>query len=442
MEKVDEKKKFIVKFTIIALTVILIVSIVSTTFAWYIDYKNQSATLELGKVELSENSVYTTSLNLGDVIAGTEILSEPLKVGKKSDSVPIYVRAKLSFKIAPGQNPSRFPILYDYIDMLRKDTEFNFYRVEQGNGNIKASWSYKYGNYIYLVYSIKDGPNDNGANNYGERMFPIKDDYVYTLTKSIKMPMSINQDSGRTQFGRSIIFNFAFQAVQAVELVDYEFSTIQSIFDEAFPEDEEEETDYKEYIKDALLLRRYELSSSLNDTLGNTALSGGDTDYEEGAYSLLGREQSVNITEYVDKSKFSFCFWAKMKNTSYTVGSNLLTLKVRAVDESLVPLSFEACNTAGTLLDLKGGNFASEGVKQVATSTTKFYHYAVVADGLKFKLYVNGELAGFMTYLEEGWKLTGEFILGGEGMFGLIKDLRIYDGVVSDYQVTNMYNGN
>ena len=131
-----------------------------------------------------------------------------------------------------------------------------------------------------------------------------------------------------------------------------------------------------------------------------------------------------------------------MKNTSYTVGANLLTLKVRAVDESLVSLNFEACNTTGTLLDLKGGNFASEGVKQVATSTTEFYHYAVVADGLKFKLYVNGELAGFMTYLEEGWKLTGEFILGGEGMFGLIKDLRIYDGVVSDYQVTNMYNGN
>ena len=99
-------------------------------------------------------------------------------------------------------------------------------------------------------------------------------------------------------------------------------------------------------------------------------------------------------------------------------------------------------NASGSLLDLKGGNVASEGVKQVSASQTEFVHYAIISDGDQFIIYVNSELAGFMTHLEEGWTLTGDIIIGDAAANGLIKDLRIYKDVVSPCQIADTYNGN
>lgn len=450
MKNINDKKKFIMSFSIIALCAVIICCTIGVTVAWYIDYRKEDATLNLGKVELGAETVYETSLSLDDVIAGTEILSQPLKVCKMNDSVPIYIRAKLSFSIHPkyyknnmtADDSITLEFLERYIALLKSDTEFNFYRKAQGSGGNTATWSYKYGNYVYLVYSTKDEPRENGANENGERMFLVSDTTEYILTKSITMPMSIFQDPVRTQFGKSIIFHFAFQAIQAVELDDYKFSSLVDIFDSSFPEPDDQETDYEEKLLDSALERRYLLSSNLTDSLGGASLTGGSTLFNDNAYIINGQKQNTNISAYNKRNIFSVSFWAKLPTATYTAGADLFSFEVIDKDEYTQRISFETVDTAGTLLDVKGGNIASEGVKQVATSKTEFVHYVIIADGLRFEIYVNGERAGYMTYLEDGWELTGNFTLGDEGMHAHVKDFRIYSTVISDYQIAEVYNGN
>lgn len=446
MNEKSEKKQFFIKFLVIALCFIMVSSVIGVTVAWYVDYRTEQATINLGKVELGDTTVYSTTLNLGDVIAGTEILSAPLKVSKMSDSVPVYIRAKLSFSIVPGQGTPPPVILLNYLQLLKTDTEFSFYRIAQGESGNKASWSYKYGNYIYLVHSVKDGAGVNGANDKGERMFVVDNEFEYVLTKSIKMPMSLYQDGRMSQYMKKINFNFSFEAIQAVELSSYSFDDIVSIFNQSFPENFNESNSYNETLLDAGIVSHYMLNGSLTDSKGNSAMTGGTATYQDGAYSINGQKQELNITQYANKKKFSLSFYAKFPAESYTAEADLFNFEARdkyyETNEESYNICLKIMETTGETLDLRGGIIASEGVVPLTVSRTQFDHFVIVADGLKFKFYKNGELAGFMTYLYEDWTLTGKLTFGDAGMQGYIKDLRIFDGVVSEYQVTEIYNGN
>lgn len=456
MKNTDEKKKFIISFSIIALCAVIICFTIGITVAWYIDYKKEDVTLNLGKVELGASTVYETSLSLDDVIAGTEILSQPLKVSKMSDSVPIYIRAKLSFSIHPkyyknnmnADDVATLEFLEKYIAKVKKDTEFNFYRKAQGSGDNTATWSYKYGNYVYLIYSKKDaldanGKPQNGNNVNNERMFLVSDTTEFILTKSITMPMTIDQDPLRTQFGKSIIFHFAFQAIQAVELDKYDFTSLVSIFNSSFPEPDEQASNYEEESLDSRLERKYLLSSNLADSQNSVALtSSGQVDFVDNAYITNNKKLTTNVSVYFKRNVFSVSFWAKLPTANYSAGADLFSFEIIDKEEYTRTISFETVDDTGTLLDIKGGNIASEGVKQVATSKTEFVHYVVIADGERFEIYVNGERVGYMTYLEDGWSLTGNFNLGDTGMYAHVKDFRIYTTVISDYQIAEVYNGN
>ena len=220
---------------------IICVAIVGTTFAWYFITKGSENRLVFGQIILDHENEFEMSDVVGHAIAGDDIVNTEVSVKKTADSKPMYIRAKLSFKLSEDLTEAERndPMLIQYLNAIRRYTNFNLETASQ-NG---ATWTVREGNYTYLV---KHGTTRD--------MFMVEDDYKYVLTNKVTLPLNelrqIEQDikdpqTGAVigtkiwQYGQSVIFTISFEAIQS-DNVEYNFIAIKNYFNTVYPEGDDE----------------------------------------------------------------------------------------------------------------------------------------------------------------------------------------------------------
>ncbi len=428
----SESKSWIRKFLFIAVTFLIVTSIIAGTFAWYIDYKRESALLNLGKIELGANTTFTTTAPITNLIAGSPIVSNEISVSKKSDSEPIFIRAKLAFSVPPTASLT----IQDYLEPIRENIEYNFNRINQ-NG---ATWSYKYNNYVYLVNTLDPSI-----------MFSCTDTTLYNLTSLITLPQFLDQDDNGAQLGSStnyINFNFAFEAIQSTNLDSYTFDDLVDLFDESFPPPVSETFVWDESTLDKAPSHRYLMNGNLNDSIGSAAFTGGSGTFSSGVYSIAGTTASTTLPDIatLHGKIFSISLWINMPSGTYTVFNDILSfgaMYTKTVPNVANTLRLEVNNSAGTSLNFYGNGFATESMG-IGTSFIMgngvMKHIAIISNGERFIAYLNGVKIASIRYSTDDWYLDGTFKLGQAGILSQIKDLRIYPSLLSVYQVTQIYN--
>lgn len=219
---------------------IVCVLVIGTTLAWYFISKSSDNVLTFGQITLDKTQQITMSDIIGHAIAGDAIVDTEVSVRKTADSKPMYIRAKLSFKLSNqlSEEDKQDVTLQSYLSILREHTQFNIVTTAQHG----AVWSAKEGNYVYL---IKQGTTKD--------MFMVDNAEKYVLTNKISLPLNelkqieveVKDASGNVigtnilQYGKYVIFTIAFEAIQS-DYVEYNFMAIKNYFFSAYPEEEAE----------------------------------------------------------------------------------------------------------------------------------------------------------------------------------------------------------
>ena len=109
MVRVIKKEMSLKQIKVISYLVftIICVAIVGTTFAWYFITKGSENRLVFGQIILDHENEFEMSDVVGHAIAGDDIVNTEVSVRKTADSKPMYIRAKLSFKLSEEHYKSR-----------------------------------------------------------------------------------------------------------------------------------------------------------------------------------------------------------------------------------------------------------------------------------------------------------------------------------------------
>lgn len=173
------------------------------------------------KVEMTETITHA--------IAGDKIVDSELSVCKDPNSKPMYIRAKLSFRLK-NENETDVTI-NSYLEILKKHTEFNIVTTPQHG----AVWTEKDGDYCYLV---REGTTRD--------MFIVENAESYVLTNLVKLPLlELKQIEGDVeveegvfetqilQYGKKIVFTIAFESIQS-DNVEHNFIAIKNYFNSVY----------------------------------------------------------------------------------------------------------------------------------------------------------------------------------------------------------------
>ncbi len=219
---------------------IVCVCLIGTTFAWYFITKKSDNVLTFGQIELDKSEQITMSDIIGHAIAGDAIVNTEVSIRKAVDSKPMYIRAKLSFKLS-SQLPEaerNDVTLNNYLKIIREHTQFNIVTTSQHG----AVWTAKEGNYVYLVNqgTTKD-------------MFKVDNNEKYVLTNKVTLPLNelkqieadLKDADGNVigtsilQYGKFVVFTISFEAIQS-DYVEYNFMAIKNYFNSVYPEEADE----------------------------------------------------------------------------------------------------------------------------------------------------------------------------------------------------------
>lgn len=187
------KRRFLLPTLIITLAIV-IMSI--TTFAFLRDNISDQSSLELGKIQLSINIPYTTTIELTDVVPGDKI-TDKISIQKDVSSDNMYIRAKIWYTTSSSE-----PAIQDIVnDLNSRDNEVSSYG--------DYLWSEKYDNFYYLMQA------DAKYNAY-----EISSTNEIVFSEGLYFPLDIEFPEGNLQYMESVSLHIEFQAIQSYNVSD------------------------------------------------------------------------------------------------------------------------------------------------------------------------------------------------------------------------------
>ena len=203
--------------TSVILPVVLIVMsvclILGTTIAYFTDTRGTSTPVNFGKIEISVDEPFSSTVSIKDAIPGTKI-TDKVAFKKAVDSEDMYVRAKVLFTTTSEDT-----------NIQNLVTELNSYELdikEYSAGDY--AWSEKYGDYIYLV------ERETPTNAYN---ITSTDEIV--VSDRIELPRELRQSANYAQYLNSIELLVELQAVQSLNVAN-RIVDLYYVFSEKFDE--------------------------------------------------------------------------------------------------------------------------------------------------------------------------------------------------------------
>ena len=130
---------------------------------------------------------------------------------------------------------------------------------------------------------------------------------------------------------------------------------------------------------------------------------------------------------------FSISLWYRTTaSKTFTQWSDIVSIS------SSSQFRLETCNTSGTQTNWFGLGLSSGGTTNQTVTAGTWYHDVVTVNGAIFKRYINGNLIGTVT-AGSTVALTNTLTLGNGGMYCQMADLRIYDNILSDKEIKEIY---
>ena len=112
--------------------------ILGTTLAYFTDTRSTNTPVNFGKIEISVNEPFETTIPLKDALPGDKIVDK-ISFTKATDSEDMYVRAKVLFATESGElDVKNLVNLLNTYDFNIKDYTIGDY-----------AWSERFGDYYY-----------------------------------------------------------------------------------------------------------------------------------------------------------------------------------------------------------------------------------------------------------------------------------------------------
>ena len=178
-------------FLSVALMVLSVFVIVGTTLAYFADTRNSTAPVNFGKIEISVNETFESTIALEDAMPGDKI-TDKISFSKSLSSEDMYVRVKAFF-----ETDSEETIVKNFT------TTLNSYSLDIVSG-AGYSWDTRYQNYYYLVDSV------NQTNLYN-----IQNGSEIIFTNEVCIPRELKQLDNFAQYMQNIDFVVEIQAIQS-----------------------------------------------------------------------------------------------------------------------------------------------------------------------------------------------------------------------------------
>ena len=177
----------------VALIVMSICLILGTTLAYFTDTRGTSTPVNFGKIEISVDEPFSSTVSIKDAIPGTKI-TDKVAFKKAVDSEDMYIRAKVLFTTTSEDT-----------NIQNLVTELNSYDLDIKDYTTgDYAWSEKYGDYIYLV------ERETPTNAYN---ITSTDEII--ISDRIELPRELRQSANYAQYFQSINLLIELQAIQS-----------------------------------------------------------------------------------------------------------------------------------------------------------------------------------------------------------------------------------
>ena len=160
----------------VVLIILSIGLILGTTLAYFTDTRSSQSPVNFGKIEISVDDAFTSTIPLNDALPGDKI-TDKISFSKAVDSEDMYVRAKVYFDTDS-----------DNEDIKAFVNTLNTYDFDIADGTSEHIWSEKMGYFYYLVSST----NTSIAYN-------VQNASEIVLSNAMYLPREMTQLDGYSQ---------------------------------------------------------------------------------------------------------------------------------------------------------------------------------------------------------------------------------------------------
>ena len=167
----------------VALIVLSICIILGTTLAYFVDTRPNNSPVNFGKIEISVDDTFKTTVPLTDALPGDKI-TDKVSFSKSVDSESMYVRVKALFETSSTEDG-----VQDLVD------ELNTYSLDLANG-ANYSWNTEYQNHYYLVTSAD-----------ANVLYNVQQTEEITFSNALYIPRELKQLPSYAQYMESVNLN-------------------------------------------------------------------------------------------------------------------------------------------------------------------------------------------------------------------------------------------
>ena len=183
-----KKRSVLLPVVLIVLSVCLILG---TTLAYFTDTRSTNTPVNFGKIEISVNEPFETTIPLKDALPGDKIVDK-ISFTKATDSEDMYIRVKALY-----ETTSTVPGVRNLV------SELNTYSLDLASG-VGYAWDTSYVNHYYLVTA-------SNAN----ALYNVIDSTEIVFTNAVSVPRQLRQLDTYAQYMEGITLKIEIQAIQS-----------------------------------------------------------------------------------------------------------------------------------------------------------------------------------------------------------------------------------
>ena len=204
-----KKRSVLLPVVLIVLSVCLILG---TTLAYFTDTRSTNTPVNFGKIEISVNEPFETTIPLKDALPGDKIVDK-ISFTKATDSEDMYVRVKALYETTSTNE--------DILDFVEEMNTYDLNVKEYTAGDF--AWSEKFGDFYYLVERTSTS-----------EMYNLQNPIEIIFSDYMELPRELEQLDEYAQFMETISLNIEVQAIQSANLPNSLITDVYDNFTETF----------------------------------------------------------------------------------------------------------------------------------------------------------------------------------------------------------------